>query len=395
MATSTKVHDVVIVGGGIYGVSVAYDLAMAGKSVLLLEADEIACGASGGQGERGIRAANRDLRELPIVALSQERWKHLQETIDGGIGYRRIGSLQVFDIPYGHRKRDILGEMEARAAVQSAFGVPTILLERREVLEREPELAGGIAGALYCPNDGVADHTFATRQLAMAACKAGAVIRTNSRVSEIVCERGAARAVRLASGETVSVGEQLVLFANAGTPELMRPFSAPHEMFPVWQIMPQMLFVSNPDKRRINHLLSHRHRRLAVKQVADGSFMISGGGGVEPTGNGGVAGSLSTTALSLVDAIATFPFLDSSEFLRVDVTRTDTVALDGIPIIGRAAAVSNITFGFGWCGHGFAISLGFARIIADWIMTGTASPILAPFSPERFSDAAGRGRSSI
>ena len=111
--------EIVIIGGGIYGVCLAYDLARAGHDVLLLEAQEIAAGASGGPGERGVRAANRDVRELPIVALAQQRWATLQARIPGGIGYRRIGGLQVYDVPYGQRRGEIEGEMAARAAARS------------------------------------------------------------------------------------------------------------------------------------------------------------------------------------------------------------------------------------------------------------------------------------
>lgn len=56
MSTSGKASEIVIVGGGIYGTSLAYQLAKAGRSVTLLEAGEIAGGASGGPGERGVRA---------------------------------------------------------------------------------------------------------------------------------------------------------------------------------------------------------------------------------------------------------------------------------------------------------------------------------------------------
>ena len=59
--------DYIIVGGGIYGCTVAWQLAKRGADVLLLEANTIASGASGGLGERGVRANGRDLRELPLM----------------------------------------------------------------------------------------------------------------------------------------------------------------------------------------------------------------------------------------------------------------------------------------------------------------------------------------
>lgn len=60
--------DFVVVGGGVHGCAVAFHLAKAGEAVLVVEAGEIAQGASGGQGKRGVRANYRDLRELPLMA---------------------------------------------------------------------------------------------------------------------------------------------------------------------------------------------------------------------------------------------------------------------------------------------------------------------------------------
>ena len=70
MTTQATASEIVIVGGGIYGASLAYELTQAGKTVTLLEADDIAAGASGGSGERGVRANGRDLRELPMATVS-------------------------------------------------------------------------------------------------------------------------------------------------------------------------------------------------------------------------------------------------------------------------------------------------------------------------------------
>ena len=66
--------DYVIVGGGIHGCAVAWELATRGADVLLLEAKSIASGASGGLGERGVRANGRDLRELPLMRLAYDIW---------------------------------------------------------------------------------------------------------------------------------------------------------------------------------------------------------------------------------------------------------------------------------------------------------------------------------
>src|SRR6478736_2454219 len=106
MSDHSNASEIVIVGGGIYGTSLAYQLASAGKTVTLLEAGEIAGGASGGPGERGVRANGRDLRELPICAVALKLWGDYQESFEGGVGFRRLGGVQVYDVSYGHREHE-------------------------------------------------------------------------------------------------------------------------------------------------------------------------------------------------------------------------------------------------------------------------------------------------
>ncbi len=384
MSSTTSASDVVIVGGGIYGTSLAYQLAKAGKSVTLLEAGEIAGGASGGPGERGVRANGRDYREIPVCALSLDLWKHYQSVFEGGVGYRRAGGIKVFDIPYGHREHEVRGRMEVMATAQTSLGAPSEIWSKEEVLSREPELAGGIIGAIHCPNDGVGDHTFATKQFAKEAAKAGATIRTGAKVVEILTSKGVATGVKLQNGEVVPVGGHLAIVSNAGAPALLKPILKAHESSPVWNLMPQMHFVTNPLNKKVNFLLSHAHRKLAVKQLPDGVLMLSGGAHVAHTSEGLWKGSLSAMTQNVSDAIQTLPFIDSSSFIKTDASRVETVAADVIPLIDQPEAVSNLLYGYAWSGHGFAISLGFTKLFTDWILSGVKPEALEPFSPARF-----------
>lgn len=384
MSDQSNASEVVIVGGGIYGTSLAYQLATSGRTVTLLEAGEIASGASGGPGERGVRANGRDLREVPVCAIAQRLWGEFQTRFEGGVGFRRIGGMRIFDLSYGQREHEVRGRMEATAAAQTSLGAPSEVLSREASLAREPELAAGILGAIYCPDDGVGDHTFATQQFAKEAVKAGAVLRTGARVAEIVKARGVATAVKLVGGETVPVGDRLVIVSNTGAEALLKPVMEPHELGPIWHLMPQMHYVSNPLGKTVNHLLSHANRRLAVKQLPDGILMLSGGAHVSHTPDGQWKGSLSAMTQNITDAIMTLPFIDSSTFLKVDASRVETVSVDQIPLIGQSEALPNLIYGYGWSGHGFAISLGFTKLVADWIASGTKPEALEPFSPLRF-----------
>ena len=89
--------DDVVVGAGVYGAAVAWELARRGRDVVVLEAGEVAGGASGGPGRRGVRANGRDPRELPLARRAAERWPSLAEELGGATGFTRTGHLQLIE----------------------------------------------------------------------------------------------------------------------------------------------------------------------------------------------------------------------------------------------------------------------------------------------------------
>ena len=260
--------EFVIVGGGIYGVATAWELARRGYEVLVLEARDIAAGASGGVGKRGVRANGRDLRELPLMRLAYDRWPRLDVELDAVTGYERTGHLQLYE-------RHDNGPAAVRARVQSAMGIPTVHLEGARVRDVEPGLGRAVLGGLHAPLGGVADHEATTRAFARAAERAGATIRTGATVVGVTHRHGVAREVRLAEGSSVEVGRGLLLLANAGIADLAERDLACQ--LPVWTIYPQVV-VSTPAARTpFCSLIGHMHRPVALKMIPGGAVMLSGG----------------------------------------------------------------------------------------------------------------------
>ena len=151
-------------------------LAKRGEEALLLEATAIASGASGGLGERGVRANGRDLRELPLMRLAYDIWPDLHEHIGGFTGYRRLGHLHLIE-----REVDLAGA-PAQVWMQNQQGIESRLLNAAQLRELEPQVSENVIAAIYyCPKDGVADHTATTRAMANAARAQGARIVENAR----------------------------------------------------------------------------------------------------------------------------------------------------------------------------------------------------------------------
>lgn len=370
--------DFVIVGGGVYGLATAWTLATRGASVLVLEAGEVAAGASGGLGKRGVRANGRDIRELPLMREAYDLWPRLHETLGAPTGYERVGHLQLYE-----RYHDI-GQADVRARVQQALGIPTTHLDSLDrVRGVEPGVAGRVLGALHAPLDGVADHVATTRAYGAAAARAGATIRTGAQVTDIVRDSTRATAVVLASGERVEVGRELILLANGGTADLVARLSSTR--LPIWTIYPQVVVSTSAASAPFTSYVGHAHRPVALKMVPGNVVMLSGGwrGRWNPDTRRGETTQASVTA-NWGEAIALFPAIEQLSIAEGTADRAETNALDQIPVIDRVPGTSNVLVGCGWTGHGWAIAPAAAPYVAEWALSGVAPDALKPFTLARF-----------
>lgn len=369
--------DFVIIGGGVYGAGVAWELAKRGAEVVVLEAGEIASGASGGLGKRGVRANGRDVRELPLMRVAYELWPDLHEQIGAPTGYERAENLHLIE-----RERDMAGAA-AQVWMQAQQGIPTTLLNTEAVREMEPSLSPRIQGALYCPNDGVADHTATTCGLGQAAQRHGALIREHTRVMGL--ERSGERiaAVLTTEEERIEVGRAVLILANTFVTEVL------HTQFgitlPVWTVWPQIVLTEPVVPMPVHYLIGHASRLLAMKSTADGRVMISGGwrGLLNPdTGRG--EPQPDQVAGNVAEAVAVYPILEGVRVAEAKTDRPESTSIDGIPIIDRIPGLSNAVFATGWSGHGWAIAPAVIQLLADWVYANDESPLLRPFRYRRF-----------
>ncbi|MGB0388371.1 MAG: NAD(P)/FAD-dependent oxidoreductase [Ardenticatenaceae bacterium] len=369
--------DFVIVGGGVYGCGVAWELAKRGAEVLLLEAQVVASGASGGLGKRGVRANGRDVRELPLMRLAYDMWPTLHEQIGAPTGYVRSGHLLLVERESEYRT------LAARAWTQNQQGVPSRVVEQDELRELEPYVSEGVIAALHCPKDGVADHTATTRGLAAAAARLGAQIREQTPVCGLERRGERVTAVLTAQGERIAVNGSLLLLSNQHVPAFVQAQLG--ITLPVWWRLPQVMLTEAVEPMPLRHLIGHAHRVLAMKSHPTGQIMISGGWRGQPnqeTGEPEVQPD--QVAGNLAEAVAVYPSLAGVAVAEVSVERWETESIDNIPIIDRLPGTKNLFIGTGWSGHGWAISPAVNRLLAEWLLTNTQPELLWPFRYGRF-----------
>jgi len=197
--------DVIIIGGGINGVSIAYHMAKHGIKALLLEKLFIAGGPTG-RSSAIIRQHYSNLITAQMALDSLHVWQNFSEIIGGEAGYTKTGIMIGVE-------RENVEALRANIKLQRSIGINTFFITPQEINEFEPQIAPeGLGGAAYEPDGGYCDPATAANSFAQAAIRLGAEIRTgvavtgfrikNGKVSGVETDQGfiSTRVVVIAAG---------------------------------------------------------------------------------------------------------------------------------------------------------------------------------------------------
>lgn len=185
--------EVVVIGGGCVGASVAYHLAEAGcTDVVLLEASTLA-GGSTGKAAGGIRVQHGDPLNTQLALRSLGEFRQFEQLTDAEIFFRQVGYLFLLDSLVD------LELFRAAAARQVLLGIPVQLLSAGQALDLVPQLAvDGLVGASFCAIDGYATPEAVVQGYAAAARRRGVQVRQHAAVRRVVVRGGRACGVELA-----------------------------------------------------------------------------------------------------------------------------------------------------------------------------------------------------
>lgn len=188
--------DIVVIGGGIVGVSTAWFLAKQGVDVVLCEKGHIA-GEQSGRNWGWVRQQSRDPREMPMIVESLRIWRDLAQEIGEDVGFAETGCL------FMARNRKELDRFANWLPVAREYGLDTRILGGRELDQHAAGASGRWVGGMYTASDGRAEPHKAAPAIAHAAGRHGATIltacavrgieRAAGRVSGVVTEHGTIR----------------------------------------------------------------------------------------------------------------------------------------------------------------------------------------------------------
>lgn len=185
--------DVVVIGGGIIGVSTAWFLRQRGMSVLICDKGRVA-GEQSSRNWGWVRSTGRDADEVPIAMESTNIWEQLSRELGDGIGFRRGG------IGAWASSEKELNQLAQWLNVARTYGLDTQMLSNEKANEMAGVPAGTWKGALYTPSDGRAEPFTAVKTLAEALQARGGLIRESCAARSIEQQAGAVCGVHTEHG---------------------------------------------------------------------------------------------------------------------------------------------------------------------------------------------------
>ncbi|GIO23809.1 glycine oxidase ThiO [Oceanobacillus sp. J11TS1] len=218
-----KRFDQIIVGGGVIGCSIAYQLAKRGYQVLVLERNQIGCEASsaaaGMLGAQGEFLENSSLFQFAQEsrALFKDLSIELLEETGIDIQYIHKGIMKFAFQQQQHHK------LTAIAAFQQEVGNPAYMLSIEEAREMEASLTEHVSAVLYLPNDGQVCAPNLTKAFSLAASHHGAVFHEREKVIELIMGEGMIHGVR--TTEAAYYAGQVIIATGAFGDELLPDYA--------------------------------------------------------------------------------------------------------------------------------------------------------------------------
>lgn len=371
--TSSGTSDVLIVGGGLQGLSSAMHLSRRGLTVRLLEAEYCGRHASG-VNAGGVRTLGRHLAEIPLALAARDRiWHRLEEYIGHDGGFVPSGQLQVAE-----NEADVAACKQRIAFLESHGHVHEKWIGREEVLELVPSISPHVVGGIWVRGDGYAYPYHVVTAFRQTAQAAGAQIHERCPVRRVWRENGVWQ-VQTDGGRFQA--PKLVNTAGAWAGELARQAGDDTPMKPDGL----MLMVTQRVAPFVKPVLGATGRALSFKQFANGTVVI--GGGLRCSANAAKRHApvdLSTMKSSALTVTDLFPHLRNMQVMRA-WAGVEGFLPDDIPVIGPGVANPDIFHAFGFSAHGFELSPIIGEIMADLVEHGKTSLPIHPFRVDRFT----------
>lgn len=356
--------SVVIVGGGIVGCAIAYNLARRGQRHIVLVEERFPGAGSTGRCAAGVR---KQFGTVINCRLSHESIRILEnlnaelEDNEHDIEFKQKGYLI---LAYTQKEYD---QFQKNVYLQNELGIPSRLITPEEAKEIVPHLnIRGLLGATFCHEDGHCNPFKTTFAYAQAARRLGVDVETYTRVTGIETHMGKVKAVITDKGriETGTV-------VNAAGPYAQHIAAMAGIKAPNYAERHQIL-VTEPVNQIQGPMVLSFSRRFYCQQTPHGSFMMGLGDPHEPKTNdtGHSWQFLDEVARTICDVL---PPMREVRVVRQWSGSYDMTP-DSQPILGPVPTVDGFYMAAGFSGHGFMMGPITGVLMAE-MLTGVAPSI--------------------
>jgi glycine/D-amino acid oxidase-like deaminating enzyme/glycine cleavage system aminomethyltransferase T len=375
--------EIVIIGGGIVGASVAYHLAKLGRrDIVLLEQGRLTCGTTWhAAGLVGQMRPNRSMTRMSQYGI--QLYSNLEQETGLATGWKQCGSVNVARTP----ERWIV--FQRQAAMARSFGIEVHLLTPREALEKWPLLRiEDLQGALWFPADGKANPADLAQSLAKGARNLGVKIQEGVKVLEVRAKNQFVSGVETSEGPVscdiaVNCAGQWAR-ALGGQQGINIPLHSAEHFYIVTEaiagVHPMLPVMRDPDGF------------IYFKEEVGGLLM----GGFEPVAKPwGMEGIPDRFEFQLLPedwdqfqplmeaAIHRVPALEEAG-VKILLNGPESFTPDGNFILGEAPELRNYFVAAGFNSAGIANAGGAGKLLAEWIAAGEAPMDLFEVDIRRF-----------
>ncbi|MGH7911364.1 MAG: NAD(P)/FAD-dependent oxidoreductase [Candidatus Dormibacteraceae bacterium] len=375
--------DLVIVGGGVIGCSLAYHLARAGERVVLLERETLGS-QSTGRCAGGVRQQFSAELNVRMQRYSVARFERFADEIGHPLDFRQIGYLLLLTEPAQVTSFREQFAMWQRCGLEEARWLSAEEARRLS----PPTSVDDVLAATFCPSDGIASPNDVTAGYAAAARRAGAVLVEGCAVVGLETAGGRISAVQTSQGRIQTPLCFDAAGAWSGRIAALAGIELPVEPYP------RHVFLTGPapEIARDNPMTIDMASSFYFHPEGDGVLFGMGERDERPTFDQHV----DPTFLERVVGVAERrlpPLLDLG--IQTSWVGLYEMTPDHQPFLGPVEEVEGFWCACGFSGHGFQMAPAVGNLLTQLLLDGRSDLDLAPFSPQRRRTGAWRAEQNV
>ena len=376
--------DVVIIGGGVIGTSIAFRLANLFKKIVLIEKGEVG-GQTSASCDKAIFLQSKKAG-LPskLAQASRDMYRNLEKELGMSIEYKQSGGMIVVE------SESHLPFMEAFIRSQRVAGMDVKLLNKKETLQRQPCFSSHVVGSTYCRDDAEVNPLLLSQAFADGAIREGVDIRTHTEVLNIEVKNGRVTCLETNKGK---IATNLIINAAgpfAGGIAKMVNIDLPIKPRRGVILITEKVAPIIHGSILCSQYLAAKHVTLQDKvppfgvglslgQTASGNILIGGSRefvGFKKTVSTEVFSEIARHACRIVPVLRTLRIIRTMVGFR-------PFTGDGLPIIDESPNVKGFIIAAGHEGDGIALAPITGKLVAD-LVEGEKNNLLEALKLERF-----------